>query len=155
MVGAFRFDVGGICGLLTLPVEQWGAVEADLLERGFVLADVPGKVSWRAVKSLVRHATRDSAFYRATVGAASLWGPGEYLLAVLVDLAQMELWAKTRDGHRNLHRPAPIRRPGEDVPDEEVMGDASESIEEIDEWLRERWNRQHQIEAATTVEAVT
>lgn len=97
MVQALRCECGGICGLLTLPREEWEAIESRLLKRGFVLADVPRRVSWRAVQSML----------------VEPWEDSEYLTAALLDVTRLLLWAKTEDGQRNMNRPKPIPRPGD------------------------------------------
>jgi hypothetical protein len=66
------------------------------LSRGFTFADIPEKVTWRAVVAMVRHP----------------WQPAEHLLASLVDIAAWLQWSKTEDGQRNANRPEPIPRPG-------------------------------------------
>lgn len=145
---SFRGGHGGIFGLLDLPREHWEAIEADLLTRGFLLSDVPHRLSWRALKAFAKHADRSSALYRVTVGPGAAWDAGEYMLAILVDLASAELYSKTRDAKSGRNRPKPLRRPGDAPdPDETRYGDASETVEEIGDWLRKRRERQLRAEA--------
>lgn len=116
--------------------------------QGFVLADVPGRVSWRALKAAVAHAGRSSALYRVTAGPQAAWDTAEYMLAILVDLASAELWSKTKDAKAGRNRPKPLRRPGDAPEPEDVRyGDASETVEEIAVWLEKRRERQLRAEA--------
>jgi hypothetical protein len=62
------------------------------------MADVPHRVTWRAIKALHRKP----------------WDSKEYLLAELVDLVRWLQWTKTADGHKNINQPEPLKRPGED-----------------------------------------
>lgn len=122
MVGAFRCEPGGIQSLLSLPREQWEALEADLLRAGFTLADIPGRVSWRAVKSMVKHSGPDSALHRwVTRKQPPRWGYTEYLLADLIDLVALLWWAKTEDGQKNRNRPKPTPRQGVKAPTTDVV----------------------------------
>lgn len=97
MGGALRRVRGGIARLLTLPREEWEAIESRLLSRGFTLADVPGRVTWRAVKVMLRHP----------------WQDAEHLAALQVDVARLLLWTKTEDGSKGRNQPDPIPRPGD------------------------------------------
>lgn len=42
------------------------------------------------------------------------WGLREFLLAELVDVTNLALWFKTKDGQKNRNRPKPWPRPGVD-----------------------------------------
>lgn len=130
---------GEITGLLSLPREHWEAIEADLLAKGFVLADIPSRVSWRAVLAYTTHADRQSALFRTTAGARGAWDTSEYLLALLVDIAQTELWAKTKDAKTGRNRPKPVRRPGDEPDADEIRyGTESMDLDDMKAWLDER-----------------
>jgi hypothetical protein len=62
---------------------------------------------------LVRHAEPGSAVFRATFGEQATWGATEHLLAGLVDLTNILVWMKSKDGQKNRNRPKPIRRPAD------------------------------------------
>lgn len=94
---AFGRRPGGICGLLDLPREDWEAIESDLLSRGFTLADIPERVSWRAVVAMLRWP----------------WGHAEHLAASVVDLLAVLVWQNTDDGQRGVNRPERLPRPGD------------------------------------------
>jgi hypothetical protein len=130
-----RYYVGGIAGLLTLPREQWEAVEADLLSQGFTLADVPTRVTWRAIKAFVRFAPRDSAVFRLTGPASMRWTDTDYLLAVAVDLLQAMVWQRSKPG---TARPKPIRRPGQIDPDRTFGAGGLMSPAEAYKWATDR-----------------
>ncbi|ATL65146.1 DUF5361 domain-containing protein [Nocardia terpenica] len=71
---------------------------------------------WRDLLVLIRQSPRDSALMAAAHPEAARWGQGEFLLAELVDLTALLLWAKTVDGAKNRNRPRPYPRPGVDDP---------------------------------------
>ena len=96
-----------------LPRETWRALEADLLRCGFVLADIPRRVSWRAVVAFVAHLPRESATAIAAIGERARWGDSEHLLASLVDLMHLSVWMNSRDGQKGRNRPKALKRPGE------------------------------------------
>ncbi|QIS16409.1 DUF5361 domain-containing protein [Nocardia arthritidis] len=53
------------------------------------------------------------------------WGQAEHLLADLVDIANLLLWSRTKDGGQNRNRPQPYPRPGiEDKSRRRVSGTA-------------------------------
>lgn len=132
-----RHHVGGIAGLLTAPRAQWEAIESDLLGRGFVLADVPLRVTWRAVKVLVAYAPRDSAVFRQGAAADQRWGDVEQLLALHADLLQLIVWQRTKDGAAGRNQPRPIPRPG-DEPRGRRLGNAAIPVTDLAVWLEAR-----------------
>lgn len=97
MVQVFGDFRGGIVGLLSLPREDWEAIEADLLRDGFTLSDVPRRVTWRALLVKVRNP----------------WRSGDYVSALTVDALQVLIWQNTEDGQKGVNMPAPIPRPGD------------------------------------------
>lgn len=61
---------------------------------------------------MVRHAPPGSALSRDLHGEYALWGPGEYLLALLADLMQASNWQRASSGRKSpLPKPKPIPRP--------------------------------------------
>lgn len=71
------------------------------------------RLTWRLLVGLVRYSANDSALMRAAHGEQMAWSPAEYLLAIVVDLLQLDLWFQTEDGHKNRNRPQPVNRPGQ------------------------------------------
>ena len=126
---------GGILSLLDLPREYWEALEADLLRSGFTLADIPEKVTWRAVKARFEHATHGDALYLALHGDAVKWSDQEYLSAILVDLVALLVWFKTEDGQKNRNRPKPTPRPGVDLTEGISLGSGGVPVDKFaDAW---------------------
>lgn len=135
MGGPFGSLAGGILSLLDLPREYWEALEADLLKSGFTLADIPERVTWRAVKARFEHASQGDALYLALHGDAVKWSDQEHLTAILVDLAALLVWFKTEDGQNNKNRPKKIPRPGvEIIPDGVSLGSGVPVEEFADRW---------------------
>lgn len=62
---------------------------------GFTLADIPDRVTWRALRSMLLNP----------------WSPGDHLSALVVDVGQLLLWTKAPAG---TPRPDPIPRPGDE-----------------------------------------
>lgn len=111
MARSLRDEYGGIASLLTLPREQWEALEADLLRCGFTMADVPKRVSHRALLALARHSSKDSAFARAQNDGMEIWGALEHISANVFDVLASANWQ--RSGNANAARPQPYPRPGD------------------------------------------
>lgn len=104
---------------------------------GFTLADVPRRVSWRALLAFVSHAPRESALFRVAGPKAAQWGDMEYLTAVLIDLTQTAVWMQSKDGQSGRNRPKPIRRPGQ-VDADRKFGKAHMTLAEARQWQLER-----------------
>ena len=142
MVPVRRGVGGGICGLLNLPRETWEAIEADLFVRGFLISDVPGLVSWRVVKNMVRYAQRGSAVFQETTGEAGQWSAHEHLLAAIYDVLNAANWQ--RQGDESAKRPEPLPRPGVTPQDKtdndktEHYGSKADAIS-VDDWAN-FWN---------------
>ena len=96
--------------LLTLPAATWEAIEVDLLSHGWLLADVPSKVSWRAVLGWLRHGRYGSAVFREHNGDAADWTPSAWLLAEVVDqLRWLHSATPVRADHTDPQRwPRPV-----------------------------------------------
>ncbi|KZM68362.1 DUF5361 domain-containing protein [Nocardia terpenica] len=113
------------------------AVEADLIRTGLRLRDVgTDTFDWRDLLVLVRQAPRDSALMAAAHPEAARWGQSEFLLAELVDLTALLLWAKTTDGAKNRNRPRPYPRPGVDDPDTRRVTGHAVPLTEVRDRLR-------------------
>lgn len=137
---AFGCVAGGIQGLLELPREQWEAIEADLLAAGFVLADIPSRVTWRAVIAQTKLSRPGSALHAVAATDETPWPRIEQLMAVLVDgmndLAWLYMTAHTEDPPP---RPQRYPRPGvQQIEDDRIQHYGSEPIpaNEFDAW----WN---------------
>lgn len=128
---ALRDQPGGIVGLLKLPREQWEAIEADLVDRGFTLADIPRRLSWRALSTWVSHAPTRTATVRIAHPEREGWESEDYWFAAIVDsLAALRfMWAR-----KGARRPEPIQRPGH-KPNQRVFRGAPLPIDEMQEWL--------------------
>ncbi|WP_141717925.1 DUF5361 domain-containing protein [Nocardia altamirensis] len=126
MAAGVEHRPGGILGLLELCDQHGEAIEADLIRAGLRLRDVGSKrFTWRDFAVLVRESSSDSALLRAMHPERYRWGQVEHLLADLVDVANLLLWSKTKDGSHNRNRPAPYPRPGvEDKTKRQVKGTA-------------------------------
>jgi Family of unknown function (DUF5361) len=136
--GALRRVRGGICGLLSLERAQWEAIEADLLARGFTLADIPRRVSWRALKVFISHAPRESAIFRVAGPVSAQWDTAEHLLAAAVDLLRVSVWQKTKDGSTGRNQPKPIKRPGDLDPNRKFGGRTVMDLTEARDWVAKR-----------------
>lgn len=97
-----------------MPIDQWDALEADLLRAGSALNDYPQRFSLRTLISFFRHSPRGSAVYSTTYGDKSEWGTVEELLALVVEALWDANWQ--RQGKRTATRPKPIQRPGQSAP---------------------------------------
>jgi hypothetical protein len=109
VAGPFGYQPGGIQSLLTLPKEQWEAIEADAVAAGWHVSDL----NWREIAAMVKHSDRGSALYKVVHGEKAAWSITDHLLAMLVDLMQILVWFKTKDGSKGRNRPKPLPRPGE------------------------------------------
>lgn len=110
MAGAFGEFVGGIAGLLALIDEHGGAIEFDLLARGWRLYDVGRRLAWCEFRRFVEHLppTPDSALYRARHPNSWWWTPEiDFLSAILVTV-QGANWQ--RGGGRGA-QPKRVERP--------------------------------------------
>lgn len=107
-------DPGGIQGLLSLPREQCEALEADLSDRGLHggFADIPDKMSWRVLKSVIKYSPRTSALVREVFGEQVEWSITDHVLAGVLDYSALIAWLLS-DTKRNK-RPEPIQRPGQE-----------------------------------------
>lgn len=153
MGGAFGSVAGGILSLLDLPREQWEALESDLMRVGYTAADVPRRLSWRALKAFVAHVRPGDAFYHQLHGEVAEWSAQEHLTANLIDLVMLLVWFKTSDGQKGRNRPKPVQRPGVNQQSEGVsLGGAGVPVEEFADRWAEAVARQLEAEAAAKEE---
>lgn len=123
-------EYGGIRGLVDVldDPEKRECVEADLIRAGMRLRwfHDPDNLdhSWRDLLVFIRHSPAGSAYYAAESGEESLWGVQEHLMANLVDLTNILVWFKTKDGQKGRNRPKPIPRPGVEEPGKRKHGGA-------------------------------
>ena len=75
----------------------------------------------------MRHAEPGSAIFRATFGEQATWGVTEHLLAALVDLTNILVWFKSKDGQKNQNRPKPLRRPTDPTDPVNLLDEVPES----------------------------
>jgi hypothetical protein len=89
-----------------------------------VWADVPTRVTWRALRALYRHARKGSALYqlarRDKLGEAAAWSTEAHLLAEAIDELRVLRYLYVA-AHRQRDTPAPPRpqlvpRPGAAAP---------------------------------------
>lgn len=123
-------EYGGIRGLVDVldDPEKRECIEADLIRAGMRLRwfHDPDNLdhSWRDLLVFIRHSPAGSAYYASESGEESLWGVQEYLMANLVDLTNVLVWFKTKDGQKGRNRPKPIPRPGMKEPGKKKHGGA-------------------------------
>lgn len=111
MARVLGFLGGKLLGLLRLSRESWEAIEADLLSFGFTLADIPKRVSWRAIRAHVTHARQGTALFHHNNGEQADWTVDTYLLALVVDLLKVNNWMRTKDAQHGHNVPKPLPRP--------------------------------------------
>lgn len=105
-------EPGGIQALLSLPQEQWRAIEADLLVRGFVRSQIGTReLPWSAVMAMVQHTRHGSALWNEIHGEAGRWSELEHLAAIIADYAALTAWLNSDTS--KTKRPPPIPRPGD------------------------------------------
>lgn len=134
MAGRRWGDAGGIRSLRQLLDEFPEAVEYDLIALGLRLRDLgTERLTWRDLKVIVtRMPPHKSALQMEKSPHDSPWGLREHLLAELVDVQHLALWAKTKDGSKNRNRPKPIERPGRRP---ERFGKKPLELERMKDWL--------------------
>lgn len=106
---------GGIAGLLLLPSRHWQAIESDLTDVGWSLADIPGRLSWRGLLNWLRFRPATSMSYRVTHPHTEVpFTPAENRLADVADLLNLLLFAFIQANSRRSigQPPAPLPRPG-------------------------------------------
>lgn len=130
MAEGLRGDHGGIRGLVDV-LDDPGkkeCIEADLIRAGmrlrWFLDPDALDYSWRDLLVFIKHSPKGSAFHALETGEESLWGVQEHLTANLVDLTNILVWFKTKDGSKGRNRPKPIPRPGVQEPGKKKHGGA-------------------------------
>lgn len=111
MAGGLGREPGGIRSLCELIDQHSEAIESDLLERGYRLADVGVRYSWRDLLVMVRRfqAVPTTATSRSIHGER--WSVTDQLLAAVVDLLQVGNWQRQKS--KSAPRPKPLQRPWE------------------------------------------
>lgn len=135
MAGGFGRDRGGIFGLCDLVEGHAEAVEYDLIRHGLRLRDLGSKrLTWRDLfVILTQQRMKDSAMAFAVAPNDAPWDDiSAHLLAEIVDVQHMLLWAKTKDGQKGRHRPQPVPRPGRRP---ERFGSKPLPLDEMKAWL--------------------
>lgn len=92
------------------------------------------RLSWRDLLVIMRNQpAKDSAVAAAESPADAPWaGLEPHLLAEMVDMLHLLVWAKTKDASKGRGRPKPIERPG-NRPDR--LGSKPLPLDEMKEWL--------------------
>ena len=139
MVRPLWHQPGGIESLLLdLDREQWEALEVDLLSIGFVWADVPARVTWRALVALVKFSKPGSALYLVTADKETPWPRQDQLSAYLIDAINNLGWMyQSANSKDSVPRPPPFPQPGaEPVKDPNAQHFGSDPIpaDEFDSW---------------------
>ena len=147
MAGPFGVDSGGIQGLLNLSRGLWEAIEADLLVRGFTLADVPVRVTWRALLAMVHRSQHGSAVFHEMHGEVARWSNTEHVLVSILEMLQTIAWLQS-DTKKN-ERPLPIQRPGFDSAESGLrFGDKDSAVPESEFWRI--WDEPLELEPSVT-----
>lgn len=131
MAGGLRYQPGGIRGLVELIDEHFEAVEADLLDRGWRLAEVGLTFSWRDLLIMIRRLQADPATATARSIHGEHWKVTDQLLAAIVDLLQNANWQ--RQGKPHAPKPKPLQRPWE-KPRGRKLGSKPIPISEFNDW---------------------
>lgn len=103
-----------------------------MLKAGFLLSDVPRRVSWRAVYGLLESAQAGTALALCLddVDAGGLWTPELYRLTSVLDMLHVLAWQNTG---KKSNKPKPIPRPGETKNDH--WGKGALPLEDMKDWL--------------------
>lgn len=133
---AFGYRPGGIIGLLTLPRDQWEALEADLMNAGFTVEDYPDRLTLYTLHVFMRHSKHGSNVFKVLHGERADWGYTQELLARLIEATWDGNWQ--RAGRQHAPKPKPLARPWEVSPKKsQHFGDQAVSIEDF----HKIWNR--------------
>lgn len=115
MAEGCRNRLGGIFGLCELIEQHAGAVEYDLIRHGLRLRNLGTReLSWRDLLVIVKNQPPDQSALAVAVNPDdAAWQSLEpHLLAEMVDMLHLLVWAKTKDASKGRGRPKPIERPG-------------------------------------------
>ena len=124
MAGLLPGEPGGIFRLIDLPAEHWEAIQADLIQVGRTLDDIPHRFDWCAVLAIVKHPREDSALYRQIrrdqVGAQADWPMDRHIAVLTMDELRLANWQRVaqsyvRAGKTPPDPPEPTPRPGVSV----------------------------------------
>ena len=105
------------------------------MTRGFTLADIPVRVTWRALIAMVRRSRHGSAVFHEIAGDAGDWGPLENIAATQLDVLNTIAWLNS-DTKKNP-KPQPVKRPGAATA-AETFGSKESAVPESEFWAR--WN---------------
>lgn len=91
-----------------------------MIDRGLRLRDFPSeRCNWRDLIVVMSNLGPDTAYYRACHPNDWQWSQESMLQASTVDLLNLLVWFKTKDGQQGRNRPKPLPRPGVE-PDRDV-----------------------------------
>lgn len=138
MAEGLRYQPGGILSLVELIDEHYEAIEADLLDRGWRLAEVGRGLSWRDLLIMVRRFQRDPETATARAMHGEHWSVTDQLLAVIADLLQVGNWQ--RAGKKSAPKPKPIQRPWE-RPKNHRLGSKPIPISKFSDWWESKRKR--------------
>lgn len=99
---------------MSLPDDQWLAIEADLVNAGWTLEDVPRRLSWSALYAFVLHSPATSALSRVRSPEQASWVDGTGLATLLAAIGyrlDTANWQRSKDGQKNRRRPQPWETP--------------------------------------------
>lgn len=106
-----------------------------MADRGFVMADIPDRFTWRAVRTLIRYAKPGSAIAEVAAAGQPVWDRKDHRLADIFDLLAYQIWLTKKAKFKQAGRvPKPIPRPG-DVSTEKRYGTAQMTTDQVDQWL--------------------
>lgn len=111
MAEGLGYQPGGIRGLVELIDEHYEAIEADLLDRHWRLAEVGLAFSWRDLLVMVRRFQADPSTATSRAIHGERWPVRDQLLAAIYDLLQVANWQRV--GKRSAPKPKPLQRPWE------------------------------------------
>lgn len=131
----------GILGLADVLRDHGGAVEADLIDRGFRLRWIGEEdFTIRDVLTIIENLPGESALARKLNPDSWMWSHTDHLLALVYDRLAEHNWMISRDGQRNVNRPKPLPRPGIE-PDNSVrkLGGRAIPVSEMAEKVRREY----------------
>ncbi len=123
---------GGIFSLCELLDEHAEAVEYELLERGYRLAELGSRFSWRDLLVMVkRWQTLNGSALQQSISGFRAWNVEAQLLAEVVDTLAIGNWQ--RAGKKTAPRPKPLPRPSDE---RNSFGAGAIPFDEIDDWMK-------------------
>lgn len=122
--------------MLSLPDEQWAAIEHDLAAAGWTLEDVPHRLPWMSLFAFVLHLPRESAYRRLINPDGYTWSATNHLIAELGYRLDVLIWQSTKDGNAGRNQPQRWERPGVTNNRKNTYGSGAIPVTEWDDW----WN---------------